>query len=1022
MKAIDFVARRGVNAVERGSVAADAAETIVNMGSGIELSLNLQPGDMQAYSRQGDSLEIVLADGRIIVLDGYFVGAGENPNRLFISSGGTLNEVSFIEGADGALFAQYGTTAAWGKWSPDDELIFVDDPNLMMAVNVDGDQDVSMLGAGLLGGMGLLGGGVSTGALAAGAGAAALVAAGSGTGTGTPGVTPTPDDTPTPGPTPTPTPTPTPDVRVPPTIDGGGRVDTIGGDGLTDAQKTIEVTGTAMAGSVVTVVVGGQTQTVTAGGDGTWSSTFNGSTFPADGSYVATVTVVEGDGTTTNLTGQSIVIDTTPPVVSATEGTLSSNDQVNRAAHDSGKIEVAGTGEAGATIDVTIDGTTHSTTVAGDGTWSVEFDSSEIAGSAGSPGGRRDATVEIVTTDTFGNSFTTTEIMAIDTVDPIAVSTSGTTSSGDKVNKALHDGGTIEVAGTGEAGATIDVTIDGTTHSTTVAGDGSWSVEFDQSEIAGSAGSPGGRRDATVEITTTDSFGNSSTLTETMAIDTVNPDVAATAGTLASGYTMNAAANTVALSGTSEANAQISVVANGVTKTTVADGSGNWSVSYTPAELGGGGDRQVPFTVTATDSFNNATTENGSIDIDTIASAGIASNVNGGGDNLVNAADAGLGQTGVQLTGTSDPGTTAVAVTMNNVTLPAVVQANGDWTVTFPPGTYAQGTNSYPVSAVATDAYGNQSAPATSTVRVDTEVQNLSVSSAQATGTDGITGLDDADGGVVLTGTMEAAWADLGTNSTVMVMFNGQLYPATVNQATGTWSVTIPESAIPANFDGPYTYQVTGQDSAGNSSSIFPSVEIDTIVPDGANVTQYSANLSGGGQSYSGFTLETSNDDIALARVETGGSVTDLAATDHTNVALGPNSEMFVLDTPMSNGQQLIVTESDDAGNTSGTYVVLNDGNPNKDVSNANLGGYDIETIELGVMDNTNLTLTEADIAALSGNTDTVAVRGGVDDQVNIVGATANGTATEGGINYNVYELGATTILIEDDITNVTLL
>ena len=134
MKAIDFVARRGMGVVERGTVAADAAETVVGMGAGVEFSLNLQPGDMQAYSRQGNNLEIVLADGRVLVLEGYFVGGGENPNRLFISSGGTLNEVSFIEGADGALFAQYGTTAEWGKWSPNDELIFVDDPNLMAAL------------------------------------------------------------------------------------------------------------------------------------------------------------------------------------------------------------------------------------------------------------------------------------------------------------------------------------------------------------------------------------------------------------------------------------------------------------------------------------------------------------------------------------------------------------------------------------------------------------------------------------------------------------------------------------------------------------------------------------------------------------------------------------------------------------------------------------------------------------------------------------------------------------------------
>ena len=67
-----------------------------------------------------------------------------------------------------------------GQWSPDDDLIFVDDPNLMAATGIDGDQDVSMLGAGLLGAGLLGGGGIGAGALAAGAAGAALLASGAG--------------------------------------------------------------------------------------------------------------------------------------------------------------------------------------------------------------------------------------------------------------------------------------------------------------------------------------------------------------------------------------------------------------------------------------------------------------------------------------------------------------------------------------------------------------------------------------------------------------------------------------------------------------------------------------------------------------------------------------------------------------------------------------------------------------------------------------------------------------------------
>jgi hypothetical protein len=48
-------------------------------------------------------------------------------------------------------------------------------------------------------------------------------------------------------------------------------------------------------------------------------------------------------------------------------------------------------------------------------------------------------------------------------------------------------------------------------------------------------------------------------------------------------------------------------------------------------------------------------------------------------------------------------------------------------------------------------------------------------------------------------------------------------------------------------------------------------------------------------------------------------------------------------------------------------------------------------------------------------------VRGGVDDAVDITGATATGAVRDGGVDYNSYTLGDATIYIEDEITNVTI-
>ena len=85
------------------------------------------------------------------MIEDYF--SGDLPvGRLFISADGYLNEVTLIEGSGDAMFAQYGPTAEWGKWSPDEALIFLnEDGSLIAPTQVAGmpagDDEVSMLAA-----------------------------------------------------------------------------------------------------------------------------------------------------------------------------------------------------------------------------------------------------------------------------------------------------------------------------------------------------------------------------------------------------------------------------------------------------------------------------------------------------------------------------------------------------------------------------------------------------------------------------------------------------------------------------------------------------------------------------------------------------------------------------------------------------------------------------------------------------------------------------------------------------------
>ncbi|WP_415402280.1 BapA prefix-like domain-containing protein [Tateyamaria sp. SN3-11] len=252
MKAIDFVVRDGAGALQRGVISQDG-NTSVALTNGQEISLNLRQADMAGQQRSGDDLIITLVDGRTVTLENYFNDVGE-ANRLFISADGYLNEVAFVETTDGELFAQFGPTEQWGKWSPSDDLIYLGRTEVANVGVVD-DEEVSMLGAALLGGSGLVGGGA-----AALLGGAALIGTGGGGGGGggTPGE---------PGYTP-----------ATPTVDNVGTSTDVGGDDT--STHTFTVSGTGEPGDTVEVNAGGVILTTTIDENGIWSVEFAGANFP----------------------------------------------------------------------------------------------------------------------------------------------------------------------------------------------------------------------------------------------------------------------------------------------------------------------------------------------------------------------------------------------------------------------------------------------------------------------------------------------------------------------------------------------------------------------------------------------------------------------------------------------------------------------------------------------------------------------------------------------------------------------
>jgi len=259
---------------------------------------------------------VKLADGREIVLSDYFSGdAGDQP-RVFLSSNGEIVEVDLISAGENEYFAQYSSSEVWGKWSPNEELVFLEETDPLAVASAPQeyeDETVSMLGAGAILGPGLGLGGAAVAGLAGTGGSGGGTGGGSGGGSGG-GET----------------------DKAPATVNDPDTAVTIGGDGTTEEDKSVTITGTGEPGASVSVEVNGKTETGTVDPDGNWTVTFEKETYPGEGNHEVDVTVTDPDGEVTELKGPDVVIDTTPPDLDFSSGVVETNDAHNEAEHSSG--------------------------------------------------------------------------------------------------------------------------------------------------------------------------------------------------------------------------------------------------------------------------------------------------------------------------------------------------------------------------------------------------------------------------------------------------------------------------------------------------------------------------------------------------------------------------------------------------------------------------------------------------------------------------------------------------------------
>ncbi|HBO9818610.1 TPA: Ig-like domain repeat protein, partial [Pseudomonas aeruginosa] len=396
----------------------------------------------------------------------------------------------------------------------------------------------------------------------------------------------------------------------------------------------------------------------------------------------------------------------------------------------------------------------------------------------------------------------------------------------------------VVISGTAEAGATVTLTDAGGNPIGQVTADGSGNWSF-------TPGTP--LANGTVIVATaTDPTGNS------------GPQAATTVDAVAPPAPVIDPSNGTTISGTAEAGAKVILTdgnGNPIGETT-ADGSGNWT--FTPATPLANG---TVVNAVAQDPAGN-TGPQGSTTVDAVAPNTPVVNPSNG--NLLN--------------GTAEPGST-VTLTDGNGNPIGQTTADGSGNWSFTPG--SQLPNGTVVNVTASDAAGNTSPPATTTV--DSSLPSI----PQV----------DPSNGSVISGTADAG------NTIIITDGNGNPIGQVTADGSGNWSFT-PGIPLP---DGTVVNVVAR--SPSNVDSAPAVITVDGVAPaapviDPSNGTEISGTAEAG---------------ATVILTDGGGNPIGQAAAD------GSGNWTFTPGTPLANGTVINAVAQDPAGNTSGPASVTVD-------------------------------------------------------------------------------------------------
>ncbi|HDT6564334.1 TPA: Ig-like domain-containing protein [Enterobacter cloacae] len=739
-------------------------------------------------------------------------------------------------------------------------------------------------------------------------------------------------------------------------------INTFAGDNLVNnAEVAVDqtlsgrVTGAA-AGDTVSVSVGGKSYTATVGSDLTWSVTISSADLKAfgDGALTFTASVTNAHGNTGS-GERDININAELPGLRV--NTISGDDVIN-AIEQQQDLTVTGSSThlaAGTHVTVTINGVEYAAVVNANGSWQIGVPASDLQGwTAG------DITVHVSATDAWGNTVSAEHPIELD-LNAVAV-TIDTVSSDDMLN-AAEKGADLVLSGQTqgvEAGQTVVVKFADQTFTAQVQQDGSWSLTVPASAMETLID---GR--AQVSVSVTNVSGNSADASRVVTVDTLPPSI--TIDNLTDDNIINAAEaqQDLILSGSSNAEAgqTVTVMLNGKHYQTTVQSGGTWTVNVPAADLGALTDGTVTVTATVSDVAGNSSSADrvGLVDA-TVPQVTINDFVTD--TNTVNQ----LAHSQAQILSGSVTGAAAgdlVTITLNNVEYTTVVDAAGNWSLGLP-ASVVQGLTdgTWTVNVSVTDRSGNTGSSAVDVV-VNTVTPEIAINTLAA---DDVINATEKGEDLLLSGT-----SNQPEGTTIAVSLNGITYTATTD-ASGSWSVTVPASAVSALGEAHYTVTASVTDSVGNSASTTHDVLVDSSLPVVTINALAGDNIVNAAEVAAGQTLT--------------GKVTNAASGDTVTIMLGGQTytttvqDDLTWSLPLTQSQLTALGNGELTVSASVTNVHGNTGSSSLDFTiDAQLPGLRIDTVAgddvINIIEhgqNLIVSGTSTDLAA--GSTVTVTING----------------------------------------------